>query len=111
MRHGAFFVPVTVLQCARAATCRGGNWIDKPCDADEVTMDISARIFLALSAALMLGAWIFALYRAATNKSLGPRERGIWVVFIGLFFVLGAIAYLSAMGVLRKYQIKVPEEH
>jgi hypothetical protein len=72
-------------------------------------MDIAAHIFLVLSALLMLGVYAFALYRAATNELFGPRDRGIWVVFIGLTNVIGAIAFLLALGVMRKYQRKAPE--
>jgi hypothetical protein len=73
-------------------------------------MDVAERVFLLLLTMLILAVWVFALYRAATCELLGPRERGIWVVFIAIFNVLGAIAFLLALGVLRKYQRKAPQD-
>ena len=65
-------------------------------------MDIAGIAFLSVIGLLALGVWIFALYHAACTDLFGPRERGIWLVFIAAGNFLGAIVFLLAPKSLRE---------
>ena len=67
-------------------------------------MEIIGYAILSAFTLAMLGVWIGALYRAATCQCLAARERGMWVVFIAVFNIVGAFAYFLATDALSKHQ-------
>ena len=69
-------------------------------------METVGLAFICLMTAVALGVWVFALYDAAASDTFGPRERRLWVIFIAIFSVLGAIAYLLARRSVREHTRK-----
>jgi len=63
------------------------------------------RVLLLALLLPLFAVWLYALLHAATSELNTRSERGLWVLFIAIFNILGALAYLLAMRTKREYHL------
>lgn len=59
-------------------------------------MDVVSGLVVALVAALVLAAFVFAIAQIVRNESLNSLEKVIWVAAVLLFPLVGSIVWFAA---------------